>query len=270
MKNLNNKNVIITGGAAGIGRKMAEHLARHRANLVLIDIDKTRLAETEHELRPLGTRIKIYPCDVARKTEIEKISHQIKADFAFIDILINNAGVVTGKSFLDTHDAVLDRNLAVNLMAVIWMTKQFLPAMAAKNSGHIVNIASATGLIGVSGLVDYCAAKFALVGFSDALRLEMKKYGYNGVKVACICPSFIRTGMFAGAKPPLFSPWLDPDTVAKKIVRAIQKERPYLITPFIVKLLPFFKGLPAPLFDKLVRMTGLDRTMEMFTGRKHS
>ncbi len=270
MKNLNHKNVIITGGASGIGRKMAVRLARQKANLAIIDIDKTRLAETQKDLKPLDSRVEIYECDVSQKKEIEKISTQIKADYPRIDILINNAGVVTGRSFLETSDAELARNVDINLMAVIWMTKLFLPAMAASNSGHIVNIASAAGLIGIPGLVDYCAAKFAVVGFSDALRLEMKKHGHHRVKVTCVCPSFTRTGMFAGAKPPLFSPWLDPDTVAKRIVQAIQKERAYLKAPVIVKLIPFVKGLPAPLLDKLGGIIGLERTMEMFSGRKSS
>ena len=140
--------------------------------------------------------------------------------------------------------------------------------MTARNSGHIVNIASAAGLIGVPGLVDYCAAKYAVVGFSDALRLEMKKQGYTGVKVTCVCPSFIATGMFAGAKPPWLSPWLDPDAISKKIVQSIQKERAYLKAPLIIKLIPFFKGLPAPLLDRLVSIMRLDRTMDAFKGSK--
>ena len=268
MKNLKNKNVVITGGASGIGRKMALLLARRRANLAIMDIDMLRLTETKNELKPLANRIEIYECDVSQKKEIEKISHQINADFPRIDILINNAGVVTGKSFLDTSDADLVRNMEINLMAVMRMTRQFLPTMTARNSGHIVNIASAAGLIGVPGLVDYCAAKHAVVGFSDALRLEMKKLGYRGVKVTCICPSFITTGMFAGVKPPLLSPWLDPDVISKKIVQSIQRERAYLKAPLIIKLIPFFKGLPAPLLDRLVSIMRLDRTMDAFKGSK--
>jgi all-trans-retinol dehydrogenase (NAD+) len=83
-------------------------------------------------------------------------------------------------------------------MAVIWMPKQFLPEMIARNADLIVNIASAAGLIGVLGMADYWAAKLGVVGFSDALCLEIKKLGYHGVKVSCICSSFIATGMFVG------------------------------------------------------------------------
>ena len=150
-------------------------------------------------------------------------------------------------------------------MAVIWMTRQFIPEMVAKNTGHIVNISSAAGLTGLPGLSDYCATKFGVVGFSEALRLEMKKSA-PGVKVTCICPSFIATGMFAGVKPPLLSPWLDPDRVAGKIVRTILNERAYLKTPFIVKLIPFFRVLPAPVLDRISRLAGLDRAMDAFKG----
>jgi all-trans-retinol dehydrogenase (NAD+) len=268
MRSLAHKNVIITGGAAGIGKKMALRLARQNANLAVIDIDETGLAHTEKELQMFSGQIRIYRYDLSYTNQIEQAADKIKADFKTIDILINNAGVVTGKPFLTTGFDDLKRNLEINLMAVIWMTRQFLPEMVARDAGHIVNIASAAGLIAVPGLADYCAAKFGVVGFSDALRLEMKKSGHHGVKVSCICPSFIATGMFAGAKPPGFSSWLDPDRVAEKIVQTIIKERAYLKTPLIVKLIPFFKGLPAPFYDQISRIAGLDRAMDFFKGHQ--
>jgi len=265
MKTIDDKNVVITGGAAGIGKRMALRFARQKANLAVIDIDPNRLSQTEKELKTFGKRIQIYRCDVSLRNQIEQTADRIKTDFISTDILINNAGVVTGKSILDISFEDLKRNLDINLMAVIWMTRQFLPEMIARNTGHIVNIASAAGLIGLPGLSDYCATKFGVVGFSEALRLEMKKSA-PGVKVTCICPSFIATGMFAGVKPPLLSPWLDPDRVAGKIVRTILNKRAYLKTPFIVKLIPFFRVLPAPVLDRISRLAGLDRAMNAFKG----
>jgi all-trans-retinol dehydrogenase (NAD+) len=266
MKTLENKNVIITGGASGIGKKMALRLARLGANLAIIDIDETRLTNTEKEMGAFSARILTYRCDVSQKNQIEQIAGRIKKDFNFIDILINNAGVVTGKPILDTRFEDLKKNFDTNLMAVIWMTIQFLPEMIARNSGSVVNVASAAGLIGVPGMADYCAAKFGVVGFSEALRLEMKKFGYTGVKVNCICPSFTTTGMFAGVKPPLFSPWLDPDRLADQIVRTIVRGRAYLKVPFMVKLVPFFKCLPTSLLDRIGKIMGLDRVMDNFRG----
>jgi all-trans-retinol dehydrogenase (NAD+) len=266
MKTLENKNSLITGGAAGIGKRMALRLARLKANLAIIDIDETRLVDTAKEMQAFNTRIQTYRCDVSRKDQVEQVADRIKKDFKFIDILINNAGVVTGKPVVDTRFEDLKKNFDTNLMAVIWMTKQFLPEMIARNSGSIVNVASAGGLIGVPGMADYCAAKFGVVGFSEALRLEMKKFGYAGVKVTCICPSFTTTGMFAGVKPPLFSPWLDPDRLADQIVRTILRGRAYLKVPLMVKLVPFFKCLPTPLFDRIGKIMGLDRVMDNFRG----
>lgn len=266
MTTLEKKNVVITGAASGIGKKMSLRFARQKANLALIDMDETRLANTEKELNTFSVRIQTYRCDVSQKNQIEQIADRIKKDFNFIDILINNAGVVTGKPILDTRFEELKKVLDTNLMAVIWLTKQFLPAMIAGNSGHIVNVASAAGLIGVPGMVDYCASKFGVVGFSDALRLEMKKFGYHGVKVSCICPSFVATGMFAGVKPPLFTSWLDPDRVANEVVRNILRGRAYLKIPFFVKLIPLFRCLPTSLFDRIGKMMGLDRVMNNFRG----
>ena len=266
MKTLAHKNVAITGAASGIGKKMALRFARQQANLALIDIDETRLANTAKELKTFAIRIQTYRCDVSHRNQIEQIADRIKKDFNLIDILINNAGVVTGRPILDTRFEDLKKSLDVNLMAVIWMTKQFLPAMIAAKAGHIVNIASAAGLIGIPGMVDYCASKFGVVGFSEALRLEMKKFGYDGVKVSCICPSFIATGMFAGVKPPRFNPWLDPDRVATEIIRTILRERAYLKVPFIVKLIPFSRCLPTPLLDRFGKLMGLDRVMDNFRG----
>jgi len=266
MKTLKKKNVVITGGASGIGKRLALRFARQKSNLAIIDIDGTRLMNTEKELKPFNVRIQTYRCDVSQQNQIEQIADRIKKDFNFIDILINNAAVVTGKPVLDAHLEDLKKTLDTDLMAVIFMTKQFLSEMVARNSGHIVNVASAAGLVAVPGMADYCAAKFGVVGFSDALRLEMKKYGYHGVKVSCICPSFIATGMFAGVKPPLFSSWLDPDRVAYEIIRTILRDRAYLKIPFTVKLIPFFKCLPTPLLDRLGKMMGLDRAMNNFRG----
>jgi all-trans-retinol dehydrogenase (NAD+) len=266
MKTLEGKNVVITGGASGIGKKMALRIARQKANLAIVDIDGTRLMNTQKELETFRVRIHTYRCDVSQQNQIEQIADRIKNDFNFIDVLINNAAVVTGKPVLDTRLEDFKKTLDTDLMAVIFMTKQFLSEMVARNTGHIVNVASAAGLVGVPGMADYCAAKFGVVGFSEVLRREMKKFGYHGVKVSCICPSFITTGMFAGVRPPLFSTWLGPDRVAYEIVRTIMRERAYLRIPFIVKLIPLLKCLPIPLFDRLGKMMGLDRAMDNFRG----
>jgi len=156
--------------------------------------------------------------------------------------------------------------LGVNVIGVIWMTKQFLPAMIQRNSGHIVNIASAAGTLALPRLANYCASKFAVVGFNDSLRMEMKKYGHTGIKTTCVCPSIIDTGMFTGFKAPLLNPLLKPETVARKIVAGVKREHTYVKLPFMVKLIPLFQFLPATVVDWIGDLLGTSRAMDHFQG----
>ena len=118
-----------------------------------------------------------------------------------MDIVINNAGVVSGRAFCELDDGQIELTMAVNAMAPMWVTKAFLPAMMERDSGHIVTVTSATGLLGAPRLVDYCASKHASIGFMEALRVELKRLG-SSVCTTTICPGIIDTGMFDGATSP--------------------------------------------------------------------
>jgi len=266
MKSLSGKNVLITGAAAGIGKEMALCFAREKANLAIIDIDGGKLDDTAAELSAFDITVHSYTCDISDRKQIEKTAAAVKKDLAFMDVLINNAGIAVGKAIIDSEYEDIRKTIDINLMGVIWMVKQFLPEMTRRNSGHIVNIASAAGLLAVPKLADYCATKFAVIGFSDTLRMEMKKYGFHGVKVSCICPSIIDTGMFDGFQAPYLSPLLKPDAVAAGILKTVKKDKPYLKMPFMVKLIPLFKLLPVMLLDKLGDLTGTSRAMDHFRG----
>ena len=266
MKSLAGKNVVITGGAAGIGREMAIGFVREKANLAILDLNAETLNAVVEQLSTEDLHIRGYRCDVADHRMVEQVAARIGEDFSTIDILVNNAGIVVGKPAAEVSYAELRRIVDINLLGVMWMTRQFLGDMMARNSGHIVNLASAGGLLAVPQLADYSATKFAVVGYSDALRMEMKKFGCPGVKISCICPSVIDTGMFAGFTPPLFNPLLQPRDVARRIVEAVKRDKDYLKIPFMVKLLPLFKVLPASWVDRLVALTGVNRGMDHFVG----
>jgi len=268
MKALNGKIVAITGGASGIGREMALAFAREEAHLALLDIDPEQLDATVAELTSLGTTVNGYRCDVSNSEDVARVAAKILEDFEHVDVLVNNAGIVIGKPAAEVSYEELRRIVDINTLGVMWVTRQFLGDMMTRNSGHIVNIASASGLLGVPRQTDYCATKFAVVGYSDALRMEMKKFGCRGVKVSCICPSVIDTGMFAGFTPPLLNPLLNPADVARKIVRTVKRERDYLKVPFMVKMIPFFKVLPPSWVDWMVALTGTNKAMDHFVGRK--
>ncbi len=268
MKSFYKKNVIITGAASGIGRLMAVEFAREKANIAMIDINRKALEKTVSEMAGLRTKVYAYTCDMGNRREVAVTAKLIKRDFEKIDILINNAGIVTGKKVLDLTIDEIQKTMDVNFMGPVMMIKHFLPDMVSRNNGHIVNIASSAGLLGMPGMSDYCASKFADVGFSDSLRMEMKKYGYTGITITCVCPYVIDTGMFSGFKPFLFHKPLQPGHVVKKVIDAIRKEKPYVCMPFSVKMIRYLKLFPAAFQDSLLFAFGADRAMDAFKGSR--
>ena len=267
MKSLSGMNVVITGGASGIGKEMALLFAKEKARVAILDVDRPKLRQVEKEIKGLKAKVFTYVCDVSDRKKIERTVKLLSKDLKSVDILVNNAGIAVGKTIADSTHEEIQKIIDVNLMGVIWMTKALLPKMMRRKKGHIVNIASAAGMLAIPKLADYCTTKFGVIGFSDSLRMEMKKFGYKGIKVTCVCPSIIDTGMFEGFTPPLLSPLLKPEVVAAKVIMAVKKERSYLKTPFMVKLIPLFKFLPATFVDWLGDILGTSRAMDHFKGR---
>ncbi len=144
-----------------------------------------------------------------------------------VDVLVNNAGIVSGRPLLELSDECIERTFAVNTLALFWTTKAFLPAMTARGSGHVVTVASAAGLIGTARETDYAASKFAAVGFNEALRQELRRSAC-GVRTTVVCPYYVDTGMFKGVKTrfPFLLPVLKEQDVADRVLRAIQRDQP--------------------------------------------
>ncbi|KAM4688313.1 epidermal retinol dehydrogenase 2 [Discoglossus pictus] len=233
-KNVAGELVLITGAGSGIGRLLALQFGRLGATLVLWDLNEEGNKETSRLAKENGAvRVHTYTCDCSKRQEVYRVADQVKKEVGDITILINNAGIVTGKKFIDSPDALVEKTMEVNVMAHFWTYKAFLPAMMASNHGHLVSIASSAGLIGVNGLADYCASKFAAIGFAESVGLEMLALGKTGVKTTIVCPYFINTGMFDGctSKWPHFMPILEPEYASKTIVNAILKEQVYLVMP---------------------------------------
>lgn len=268
MTDINGSRVLVTGAANGIGRRLALALAREGAELVLWDIDAQGLHTLRSELADAGAGARFYRCDLAQRGEIAAAAERTLAEVGGIDILINNAGVVSGKPLLEITDAGIDRTFAVNALAPIWTVRAFLPGMLERGSGHIVTIASAAGLAGTARLTDYCASKFAAVGFDEALRVELAKQG-SGVLTTIVCPYFVATGMFEGVAT-RFSrllPVLDPDRVVQRILRAIRRNRRRLVMPWFVYTIWPTRLLPVPVFDRLMKFFGATDSMNTFSGR---
>jgi short-subunit dehydrogenase len=181
---------LVTGAASGIGRGVAEALADEGALLVLVDCNEANLARAASELAPRTRLIQTFTCDVSSKEDVERVRSSLAAQGVALEILVNNAGILRTGGILDTSLADFEAVLAVNLMGVIHMTKAFAPSMVARRTGAIVNIASASGLVAFCQLGAYSTSKFAVVGFSEALRAELSG---SGVEVLLVCPGIVKT-----------------------------------------------------------------------------
>ncbi|NWV10527.1 RDHE2 dehydrogenase, partial [Ptilonorhynchus violaceus] len=194
----------------------------------------------------------------------------VKKEVGDVSILVNNAGIVIGKRFMDSPDSLVAKTMEVNTMAHFWTYKAFLPAMIASNHGHLVSIASSAGLCGVNHLSDYCASKFAAVGFAESIDMEMRTLRKTGVKTTIVCPFVINTGMFDGAqtKWPHLLPILDPEYVAERIITAVRQNQEMLMIPRIIYVLYFLKSfLPVKAAVLLLDYFGCLNIMDTFKGR---
>ena len=263
------KNVLITGGAGGIGRLVGEEMAEAGATVILWDLDKDRLKEAAKSIKDKGGRVYTHVCDVTDNKAVYKKIEQVKRDCGNVDILINNAGVVVGKAFWDLTDEDIKRTMDVNVMAMFWTVKAVLPDMIEANSGHIVTISSAAGIVGATKLTDYNASKFAAFGFDESLRMEFRKNKMN-IRTTVVCPYFINTGMFKGVKT-RFSwllPILEEKEVAHRIVKAIKNNRARLLMPGLIYTSWMMRYLPVSVFDWISAFLGVSSAMDQFEGRE--
>ena len=267
-KNIRGKVFLVTGGAMGMGRLVAERFARDGARVVLWDINGEELEKTARQMAERGWEVHPYVVDVADRAKVYETADKVKQEVGVVDVLMNNAGVVRGGPFLEVDDDGHQLTMDVNFNAYMWLTKAFMPDMVARNEGHIINIASAAGLMYVPLIANYCASKAAVVNFTDALRMEMKKLGHRGVRFTIICPSYVSTGMFEGVKPPLVAPWLTPEKMADKIYEGYHRNMNIVREPFLVKFIDLFKAIILrSVFDVISVVLGISRSMDQWHGR---
>ncbi|GIV60628.1 MAG: hypothetical protein KatS3mg043_1717 [Rhodothermaceae bacterium] len=265
MAAFDDQRVLITGAAGGLGRRLALHFAREGARLIAWDVDHIGLQALQDELSAFPAPHTVHAVDLTDRAAVYATARAVLDAHGRIDVLVHNAGVVSGQPLLETPDEAIERTFAVNTLALYWTTKAFLPAMIEHGRGHVVTIASAGGLVGTARMTDYCASKFAAVGFDEALRLEARRLGYP-ITTTVVCPFYIDTGMFAGVRTrfPRLLPILPPEYVARQVVRAVRKRRRRLILPrFVYAVFPLRLLPPAP-FDALLDVFGISRSMDTF------
>ena len=268
MTKIKGRTLLITGGASGIGRIMGRMALQRGAKKVVVwDINEDNIAATESELKSYG-EVKGYKVDVANTEMVKQMFALTTKECGDVDILINSAGIITGnKTFAEQSQQDIDRTMAINATAPMTVAVQALPPMLERNVGHICNIASAAGFIANPRMSIYAASKWAVIGWSDSLRVELQESKSN-VHVTTIAPYYINTGMFDGVRSRII-PILKPEWVAKKILNAIEKNRKISSWPLGYHLIRTLQALlPLRALDLLCKVLGIYNALDHFKGRK--
>ena len=261
---LSGATLLVTGGGNGLGRRLALGAAARGSRVVIWDVDAARGAAVRDEIRAAGGSAEAQAVDVTDISAVKAASTVAGP----VDIVVNNAGVVSGRRLLDATDQDIERTMQVNVMSLYWVTRAFLGGMAGRGRGTVVTIASAAALVGVARQTDYSASKFAAFGFDESLRAELRA-ARTGINTLVVCPYYIDTGMFDGVRTrwPRLLPILREEQVANQVLDATEAGRRKLFLPPVVNLLPVLRILPVGAFDRLMDVLGVNRTMDNFTGR---
>lgn len=254
MVNFRDQHVIITGGSSGIGRAMAQLFVRHGAHVSLLARRREPLDETLAELAELrcseSQRLEARSVDVSDLEKIDEAVQSLMADGYPVDILVNAAGMVHCGYFENTSMADFYRTIEVDLYGTVNAVKAVVPTMIERKKGHIVNFSSVLGFAASFGYTAYCAAKFGVRGFSDALRHELKPYG---IHVSCVFPQDTDTPQLYQERQmqPLEARRISeganramkPQRVARTVIRDIARRRKYILPGLKIKLFfPVFDG----------------------------
>lgn len=233
MVDLLGKWCLITGAASGIGRATAWAMQAEGARLILCDIQKQKVDALAEDINLKGGEALSYSVDVALQAPMERFAEWAHSEVGAVDVLVNNAGILRTGGFDQTSFEDWHQVLDVNLWGAIHATKLFVPQMVERGGGTLVNIASASGIVGFSKLSAYSTSKFALVGFSEAVRGELAG---SGVSVSTICPGFVRTEIAKSAPLTrekqeavaelLAARGIDAERVAEAVVRAVVRGTP--------------------------------------------
>lgn len=271
-------NVLITGGASGIGRIMGRIcLEKGASNLIVWDINQANIDKTEAELSDVKPaeagvskgQVHSYIVNVSDPQAIKSAYEKVKSEVGEVDILVNCAGIVRGNNTFDKQTVQdIDLTMDINANAPMYVALAVLPDMLRRDRGHICNIASAAGMLGVPKLSVYCASKWAVIGWTESMRVELKQ-AHSHVRVTSVAPYFINTGMFDGVNSKVF-PILDPEKTAAKIIRAIEVGKSFRGIPFAYHFIRIWQGLlPNFLFDFIFgKVFGVYSVMDHFTGRR--
>jgi short-subunit dehydrogenase len=237
MQDFKNKVVLITGASSGIGESLALAFAREGARPILVARDESRLRQVQEECRKLGAEALILKADITDERQVQAVAEAVHARYPAVDVLINNAGVVMAGLTWEVETADWRRLLDLNVMGVVHSIRAFVPRMIGQRSGHVVNMASVSGIAGMRGMSTYSATKFAVVGITESLRAELY---HHGIGVSVVCPGYVKTpiagkvkvvgsldnaAMHAGIQREFARSRLTGDIVAERTLRGIRRNQ---------------------------------------------
>ncbi len=241
---LTDKIILLTGASSGIGWATALELARHRPRLALAARRTDKLKELAALVEKSEAEAMVISCDVSDPAQGRKAVEQVLERWGAVDYLINNAGIMATEHFHDQHLAELEALMRTNFLGAAALIQTVLPHMLHRGTGHVLNVASIAGLMGLPYMAGYCASKFALVGLTEALRRE---YYRTGVTFTVMCPGSVDTPMAAASiNDEKLAGLIRPksaEQVAKAITACLLKKTPELIygdaPGFLFRLLKF-------------------------------
>jgi short-subunit dehydrogenase len=229
---LRGANALITGAGGGLGHYIARALAAEGVNVALSDLPSDELAALRDEIGACGVKAEAVPADLRDRKQLDNLVAKAEEAIGPLDVLVNNAGLEYGGSFLVQSREELEAIVEVNLLAPMELTRQALPGMLKRRRGHVVNLASMAGKAAATYLASYAATKHGVVGFTHSLRGE---YVDEPVGFSAICPIFIsRVGMYGRLEgqvgdPPRILPTEPPEAVGAAVVKAIREDRAEII-----------------------------------------
>ncbi|AHC26809.1 MULTISPECIES: SDR family NAD(P)-dependent oxidoreductase [Mycobacteriaceae] len=266
MEGFAGKVAVVTGAGSGIGQALAVELGRSGAKLAISDVDTEGLAVTEERLKAIGAPVKADRLDVTEREAFELYADAVKEHFGKVNQIYNNAGIAYQGDIEVSSFKDIERVMDVDFWGVVNGTKAFLPHLIASGDGHVVNVSSVFGLFAVPGQAAYNSAKFAVRGFTEALRQEMA-INKHPVRVTCVHPGGIKTaiarnataaeGIDVAEMAKAFDTKLartSPEKAAQIILEAVRKDRARVLV-----------GADAKILDVLIRITGSGGYQKLFS-----
>ena len=261
---LSNQNALVTGASKGIGRATAVALARAGAHVALAARSRQGLEETAALVAAEGQEALVIPTDVTDHDQVKTAVESVIAKWGRLDIVVGNAGIYYRSPLVDVTIADIERSMAVNFYGSVCPVLAALPHMREQGSGHIVLVTSVDGRKALPLDTPYVAAKFALTGFADVARQELRPEGIN---VTTILPGRVRTDFVAGMQFHPISRPISAEKVARAIVRAIDRNKAEVVIPFPARFLVWVHHVSPRLADWGVRFFKLEGWSEEESGR---